>query len=476
METPPHGPPVALAAVAASLVLATTACGGGGSTNANAIVVPSADATPPTTAWLQANIPNRPFANVYLGSASASSEMGENDTVVVTARGDDLDGGVQDVQIWASTTLYRARAGVVAGPSLSGTPMASNPSSAKPGDTASKDGSAAWTFSVPSLMTGYDGIKVDLHADVVNFHGGTAKTATLTLRFQRKDLGLHVVALSDSDGGHASSVTATDFAALVGRLNNVYNGTGIRFLFDPATDFTTRQDTQLNQQQSGWVQTAEQITAANPGSIVLFLRWGSDPQNRTGNGNAYPPPGVNPLPLNMGDVTQDFVMLPNLLDGTLNFLNLDNGSFMAHELGHYLGLYHTHPGWGNPSGPLYNGNPSTQAALDQQIVDYIAANGGTIDALDGDAVSSTPPDPGPIAYQRHNNQDFCTNPSLTVTGTSGGQQVSYTFAPDRTNVMGYYKSQDCNSGSNPPPQTFTFQQIQRMQNALTKPPRNALWP
>ena len=100
---------------------------------------------------------------------------------------------------------------------------------------------------------------------------------------------------------------------------------------------------------------------------------------------------------------------------------------------------------------------------------------GTIDALDGDSKADTPPDPGPAAYNAH-NQNICTSPALKVTGTTNGQQVSYTFQPDRTNVMGYYTSQQCNAGSSPPPQTFTFDQIQQMQRTLSKAPRNALWP
>jgi hypothetical protein len=455
------------------VTLVFSGCGGGGG---NTVVVPSSDPTPPTTGWLQANIPNRPLANVYLGSANASADMGENDMVRVTARGDDTDGGVQDVRIWASTTLYRARAGVIVGPSLAGAPVASNPSSAKPGDTASTTGSTTWTFTVPSLMAGYDGVKLDVYAEILNFSGGAVRTATLSLRFQRKDLELYVVAVTDDDGsGHAFSVTPAAFLSLLGRVNNVYSGTGIRFLFDPATDWTTRADTTLNQEQSGWRQTAEQIAAAHPSQVVLILRWGPNPSSRTGNGNAYPPPGANATPLNMTDQTQDFVMLPDLLDATLSFLNLDNGSFVSHELGHYLGLYHTFPGWANPSPPVYSGNPTTQAVVDQQIVDYIGKNGGTIDALDGDAIGDTPPDPGPVAYTAH-NQNICSNAAITVNGTVNGQSVSYTLTPDRTNDMGYYTSQQCNSGSNPPPQTFTFQQIQQMQRTLAKAPRKQLWP
>ncbi len=464
---------VALGALLTSFAFGAAACGQGPS---NDIVVPASDPTPPTAGALQADIPNRPLATVSLGSATVSAEMGENDTVRVVARGDDNDGGVQDVRIWASTTLYRSRAGVVVGPSLAGAPMASNPSSAVPGQTASKSGSATWTFSVPALMTGYDGLKLDVYGEVVNFSGGSVRTSTLTLRFQRKDLELHVVALTDTNGGHAFSATPAAFASLVGRVNTVYSGTGIRFLFDPSTDWETKADTQLNQEQSGFQQKAAQIAAAHPDKIVLFLRWGSNPASRTGNGNAFPPPGVNPTPLNVTDATQDYVMLPDLLDTTLSFLNLDNGSFMAHELGHYLGLYHTFPGWSDVGGPIFNGTtPPSQAAADQTVVSYIAANGGTIDALDGDALSDTPPDPGPVLYGVH-GQNICTNGSIVVSGTLNGQQVTYTFTPDRTNVMGYYTSQQCTSGATPPPQTFTFQQIQRMQHTLTQPPRKQLWP
>ena len=38
---------------------------------------------------------------------------------------------------------------------------------------------------------------------------------------------------------------------------------------------------------------------------------------------------------------------------------------------------------------------------DLAVINFIAANGGTIHALDGDAVSDTPPDPSPILYLAH---------------------------------------------------------------------------
>ncbi|MDQ1712247.1 MAG: hypothetical protein QOE45_1697 [Frankiaceae bacterium] len=459
---------VALGTAVLLLATSLSACTSVGSD----LTVPAADATPPTAAALQADVPHRPLANVLLGSPAARGEMGENDKVHVVARGDDTDGGVKDVRIWVATTQYRT--GSTVGPGAA-TVVASSPSSAVPGGTAKSAGSVTWDFDVPTRLGGYQGVKLDLFAEVENFHGGKVRTSTLTLDFHRKDLELFVIPLTDDDGGHPFTATAADFAALVGRVNGVYSGTGIRFRFDPATDWAPRADTRLNREQVGFQMTATAIATARPTQIVAFLRWGPDDTNRTGNGNAFPPPGANPRPPSVTDADQRFVMLPDLLDASFSFLNLHNGSFVAHELGHYLGLYHTFPGWTDLGGPVYKGvRPASAAAADQAVVDFIAANGGTIDALDGDSLSDTPPDPAQMLYDAH-GQDICTNASVTVTGMRAGAAVSYTVAADHWNVMSYYAS--CVPAGTPPvPQTFTFQQIQAMHNGLKRPQRSGLVP
>lgn len=141
-------------------------------------------------------------------------------------------------------------------------------------------------------------------------------------------------------------------------------------------------------------------------------------------------------------------------------------------MGHYLGLYHTFPGWDDLDGPVYarfNGSMPSASAADQAVIDYIAANGGTIDALDGDGLSDTPPDPSPVLYKAH-GQDYCSQPKIGATGVMNNQKVSFTFAPDLGNIMSYYLS--C---SNPPtPQHFSMQQIQRMNETLNNPPRRSL--
>jgi hypothetical protein len=210
-----------------------------------------------------------------------------------------------------------------------------------------------------------------------------------------------------------------------------------------------------------------------PDKIVLLLRYGGG-TSATGNGNAYPPPGNAPKPPDVPDYQQDYVALPSIIEsypGAYDYLNQGNGSFVAHELGHYLGLYHTFPGWGDPYSGVYvslSGVTSVSAA-DQAMIKYIANNGGTVNALDGDRISDTPPDPSVLLYQVH-KQNICTQQSITVTGSLNGNSVSYTFNPDPRNVMSYYTS--C---TNPPtPQHFSTQQIQRMTQTLISSTRRSL--
>jgi hypothetical protein len=214
------------------------------------------------------------------------------------------------------------------------------------------------------------------------------------------------------------------------------------------------------------------IAASVPGKVVCFLRWGPDPWEPTGNGNAYPPPGANPAPRNVGDVAQDYVSLPDKAGPGLSFLSLGDGDFMAHEIGHYLGLYHTFPGWSDLFGPVWNGTtPASAGAASATLVAYVAANGGTVDALDGDGLSDTPPDPSGVLYTAF-GQDTCARPAITVSGTIGGQAVTFTFQPNPNNVMSYYAG--CGWTADGTPRRFSPQQIARMNGILQHPARRHL--
>lgn len=288
------------------------------------------------------------------------------------------------------------------------------------------------------------------------------------------ELHLHVIPLTDEaldangNPGFAFAVTPAEFAQLVERVNLSFQGTDIRFVFDPETDWWPRADSLLNSDAPGMRDRGNSIAAEVPGKVVCFLRWGASANGPTGNGNAYPPPGAGPKPPHVDDLQQDYVALPNRIDPNFGLLNQGNGSFVAHEFGHYLGLYHTFPGWTDRRGPVYksiegSGTPSAQAA-DQALLDYVAAGGGTADALDGDGLSDTPPDPSPVLYQAH-GQDVCAQPQITVSSAAGRSTISVTFEPDPDNVMSYFRT--CGpAGAAPPPAHFSPQQIQRMHSTL----------
>ncbi|HEV3333287.1 MAG TPA: hypothetical protein VG096_20005 [Bryobacteraceae bacterium] len=306
-------------------------------------------------------------------------------------------------------------------------------------------------------------------------------------------LRLQVIPLSNDDGSQPYNVTPDEFAGLIGRVNAVYAGTGIQFLFDADTDWAPMYNTALNTDGTDkngvdFRTLGNQLAAKYPGKILCLLRWGPDPSYWTGNGYAYPPPGLHPKPPDaiVQDTLQNYVALPSLIGsfvGAYDYLNLLNGSFVGHELGHYLGLYHTFPGWGTHGDQLYLAlNGLSAAAADQAIINYMAQHGLQSDlttALDGDQVTDTPPDPSLSLYTAHGIAHPECNPKITVTGTMPpgttvqGQTKSFTFDPDVDNIMGYYDS----CAKNPPtPKHFSTLQIQEMIDTLTNPssPRHAL--
>lgn len=291
---------------------------------------------------------------------------------------------------------------------------------------------------------------------------------------------LHVIPMTNQEKDAAGNflqpyqVTPQEFAQLIDRVNGFYRDTNIQFLFDPVFDWAPMANTEINTDGANQRKLCNEIAAAIPGKMVCFLRWGGDPAGPTGNGNAYPPPGAGTKPPHVSDVEQNYVMLPNRIAANFGLLNQGNGSFVSHEFGHYLGLYHTFPGWTSRWGPVYGHikkeDWSLQAA-DQAVIDYIAANGGTIQALNGDGLSDTAPDPMPELYTIH-NQDICANQSITVNGKLNRKAVSFTFTPDPNNIMSYFGG--CQNAAPFDSFHFSAQQIKLMNDTLKHASRRHL--
>jgi hypothetical protein len=264
---------------------------------------------------------------------------------------------------------------------------------------------------------------------------------------------------------HSFAITPEDFADLIGRVNWSFEGTDIVVVFDPETDWQPMADTVMNRDQAGQRDRGNNIAARFLGKVACFPRWGNG-DGRTGNGNAYPPPSAGPVPPSVNPIEQDYVALPDAIAPPYGLLNQGNGSFVAHELGHYLGLYHTFPGWGQVPGPVYAEQTPTAAQANLEVLQYAASNGGTIDAFDGDRLADTAPDPSPTLYQAR-GQNICAQRTITVSGTIGGQPLSLTFGPDPNNAMGYFAT--CPAADPPAPARFSNLQIALMQRTLQGP-------
>lgn len=233
---------------------------------------------------------------------------------------------------------------------------------------------------------------------------------------------LHVIALSDNDGGRGNQITPGQITSHVDFMNTLYAPAGIQFSFDPATDWEERLDTSLNNMQNAgtnfW-QAPNAVAARYPGKLVVFLRYG--PGNTPAiNAFAYPPNTGAPVPPSVVLPTDnvDFVAYWN----QSNQAWPNNQGLLAHEVGHYLGLYHTQPTWGGTASTI------------QAILDAAGLAG-----LDGDGLSDTPPDAAPAHFLANTGQSGrCAGSSSYTAPSSASTSGVVQISPDRGNVMGYF--------------------------------------
>ncbi len=158
-------------------------------------------------------------------------------------------------------------------------------------------------------------------------------------------LRIHAIPCADSNGKRKYDFTAKQLENWVKDANIVFKQAGIRLHFDAKETWTWApvKDTKLNNltRTGNWAAKPNGIAAKRPGKIVVFFRHGEG-KDPTGNGYAYPPDIGKPIPPSWKwePKNVNFVAMPNAAKNI-------SGGFLAHEIGHYLGLYHTFPGAGS---------------------------------------------------------------------------------------------------------------------------------
>jgi hypothetical protein len=309
----------------------------------------------------------------------------------------------------------------------------------------------------------------------------------------RNDNGL----LSNGSAGQSRQELGEAIARAVAYANEIFHGTNIELFFNPAADLEIRNDTRLNQDfvipasEQGKLTQQPPLTEAEvdalcnknstttyrndvarkyQGKMVLLFAEGTTRFFNTSNQH-----WVISSPSGGGFSWEDleFVKLSAGV-GNSDVEAEGYATFMSHEVGHYLHLWH--PFYQISLTGAENGNP---ALTDQQKVDILTqrvtdvlnrelANGVPADKvvkiLDADAavVSDTPPDDsGELLHYLNrvaNGGDACGLLGEVKLTLKNGSPASY--KPDRSLVMSYFKG--CLNFN----QHFSSSQAQRMRNAL----------
>lgn len=257
---------------------------------------------------------------------------------------------------------------------------------------------------------------------------------------------LMLVRAANTDGTHASALTAEKFALILPTLNQIYQPAGISFTFDPKYDYPAEvvKDDLVNYDMK--VKYADELNndEAHPPKIETIAYTAA--KNKIAQ--KYPDHLVviaaegNELKFN--DVTKKWDIIPRDYDysnGKDDFVAISGGNYdpggttVAHEIGHFFHL--SHPFSFFKTYDLFKAWVASQVKAGISDADILKA-------LDGDSnsVSDTPPDAGNAIFKdAYGAGQDCGNHDKVIVITPDAQNVNHviTVQPDRLNIMSYFK-------------------------------------
>lgn len=152
-------------------------------TGCKTIEVPTSDSTLPQVGMIiEYDSGEEGTLEVDQSSSPTSVQTSKNEVTIIVA-GTDNDGGINEVNLWA--TFTRRRPNQIQGPGLAGRPIEQYRSSVTIGGQALKSALITHTFEMPEVLNGWQSVLIEVWAEAKNFHGGVVVTPTIDIEYPR---------------------------------------------------------------------------------------------------------------------------------------------------------------------------------------------------------------------------------------------------------------------------------------------------
>lgn len=287
---------------------------------------------------------------------------------------------------------------------------------------------------------------------------------------------VQIVATADDAGTNAANISAATVASRLTTINQIFAPATIEFVFDETNDFLKINSTLLNRDftllelpnvggekwdheplrdEASHSQARDRLGKQFPGEMVIIFRQRKKIAKEKDENN---------------DET-GFWIVASKGGGSAgpsgSYVNMSTSSSakdLAHEMGHYLQLPHTHVGGG--------GTIAEAASKIKKYVEDGHPKSEGLDALDGDhsVLLDTPADCRPGIFEDETLEkelDSCSDSILIPVTFNDNSTRIYILDPDRSLVMSYFKG--C-----PGDKTISPQQARRVRDGLELRHRHAL--